>query len=357
MKLLRSKKYLLILICLSFILFEIVIREASYFLKAPETTLLVNNLSEHQLSLANMLLYYSTPTHSSIRTYTLSHNHLSRGSVKSASYTEGFLPFKVRQALLDLINTQTNPSVPLHYFYNYAEDTHYKIVAPTGPLSHVYFIDSTTNKVHTPDTYGIPAQDFYLNHITRKGNVYYLLGDIVGEYKSLLYTLDATTLKVLQQVQFDTSSFAIYKQHSSLNTLGHAFFVMQSGVGHLQPSQLVPNFINLGFTPSYLISNGLNTVAFTLQTGVLNCAQLDGVGNLLMSYKLPLPETYLVPVKAYLQGQFLTLLTFSPNHPIYTNYVLIYDLTTKQLLYCCALQGLSPYIALDFSLLNDSAIF
>lgn len=321
-----------------------------YLSKTPQYTVLINQFETKDFP--NIKLYYATPHQNHIHTYVLTQDGLRPLNVNTASFTEGFLPLKDNKAVLTKINTQIKPIAPLTYFYNYYKDPYYEIVAPSGPLSQIYFIDQVTNQVKVPNTSYLPLPTFYLNHIIRNNDVYYLLGDTVNAYSSELYTLDATTLKVLQHTHFKTSPFTIYKEHSSLNKNGHAFFITKEGLGHIKPSEANVELIPLDFIPSYIISNTHETIAFTLNTSYLKYILLDADGILIHQGQAPLPQEDLHPIKASLQGSYLTLLTFTPTHPFYANYVLIYDITNWQLIYCCGLQDISPYSALDISFIG-----
>lgn len=321
-----------------------------YLFKTPLYTVLINQYESQNFP--NLKLYYATPNQNHICTYTLTKDSLRPVTIDTVSFTEGFLPLKAHHSALTKINTQIKPPTALTYFYNYYKDPYYEIIAPSGPLSQVYFINQVTEQVKVPDTSCLPMAHFYLNHVIRNHDVYYLLGDTINAYSSELYTLDATTLKVLQYTHFETSPFTIYKEHSSLNINGHAFFITKNGLGHIHPAQINGALIPLNFTPSYIVSNNYETIAFTFNTSHLTYALIDVNGLLINQGDIVLPHEHIHPIKALLQGPYLTLLTFNPTHPLYTNYVLIYDITNWHLIYCCALQNLSPYTALDISFIN-----
>lgn len=314
----------------------------------PSLTTFINLLTPDQMNLLDLNLYYSLPNYKHIRCYSLNNDVLTLLPMPFVNYTEGFMPLKKQQSILKTINTQMHLPTPLNYFYNYYEDNDYTIIAPIGQLSQIYFIKHDSHIVKVPMGNIMPAEKFYLNHILRKDNIYYLLGDLIGKYQGICCAIDATTLEVLSYTEFQTSPLTVYKEQSSLNAAGHIFFTVPGGLTHINRSCTSKEFIKLNFTPSYLISQGSQTVALHLNSNALQYAQLNASGPLINSGELLLPENNLSLIKATLQDEFLTLLTFSPAHPSYANYLLIYNLSSKQLVYCCALQRLTPYTALDF---------
>lgn len=347
MQLLHTKKHFLLFIGI----LSILVLTRGFLFCNPHTTPLltplINLLTPKQMELLDINLYYSDQNY--VRCYALKNDHLTLVPTRFASYTEGFMPRKQQQSILQTINTQITPHIPLNYFYNYYKDADYEIIAPIGNLSQIYFIDQATHTVRFPKDTILPLEKFYLNHVVRKNTVYYLLGDIVGEYMGICYIVDAASLQVIDSIQFQTSSLTIYKEQSSLNAEGHIFFTTQEGVIHIDMTHTSKEFIKLDFTPSFLVSQGLQTIALHLNNSNLKYAQLDmSLDRPIASGQLPLPEDNLLLIKATLQNEFLTLLTFSPTHPSYANYLLIYDLSSNQLIYCCALQDSSPYMALDF---------
>lgn len=323
----------------------------------PVLTPFINLLTPEQISLLDLKFYYSLPHPNHVRCYTLKDDALTLLPTHFISYTEGFMSLKRQQSILKCINAQMPLHTPLNYFYNDYADNDYEIVASIGNLSQIYFIDQTTYSVKVPISNAKSFEAFYLNHIVRKGNIYYLLGDLVGDYKGICYTIDAASLKVLDVIKFPTSPFTIYKEQSSLNTEGHIFFTTQEGLIHISPAHATKEFIKLNFTPSYLVSQGSQTVALCLNAATLQYAQLDTWGKTIATGELLLPEDYLLPIKATLEGDFLTLLTYSPSSSAYTNYLLIYNLASRQLIYCCSLQNIRSYIALDFEPIKYNPIY
>lgn len=314
---------------------------------SPFYTVLINDLKETPLCLN---LYYITPNEH-IVTYQLIANTLIPQHTPMIHFTESFLSLSLYHSALKQINKCLIP-IPVHKdFYNYYQDAHYKILIPIGPLSQTYFLDSRNYHVRTANTGTFPLPPFYLNHIRYHKGLYYLLGDTVNAYEGDLYTLDATTLNVLHYTHFRTSPLTIYKQHSALTQDGHAFFILENGLGHIDSSHTLPQTLPLSFTPQYVLADCANVLAFRLTPSTLHYSTLNSQGQLLTTAQLPLPEANLFPVRALLQDSYLTLLTATTNHPIYGNYILVYDLNHQKLIYCCALSHFSPYTLLDITTL------
>lgn len=316
-----------------------------WYKSSPLYTVLINDLGVNSLSLN---LYYTAPNEH-ILTYQLSNDGLMPLHTRMVHFTEGFLPLNSYRSALKQIKKRFPTAPSFGNFYNYYDDVHYEIFIPTGPLSQVYFLDKNTHNIHLVNTTAFPLPHFYLNHICYNQGLYYLLGDTVNAYESDLYTLDATTLNVIRYKHFKTSPFTVYKQHSTLTQDGHAFFIIKNGLGYIPASCTTAETITLPFTPQYILSNTSGVVALTLDSNTLKYTCLNTQGHIITTAQMKLPEENLLPVGALLQDTFLTLLTFTPNHPIYENYILIYDLNSQKLIYCCALSHFPPYSLLDIA--------
>lgn len=354
--------------------------------KVQATTLLCN-LEKYQASLCpEIILYYSTPDQSAIKAYTLcitnENKPISPLHEAFTSYTEGFIPTTLKQKLLTQINLQKHTA--LHYFYNIFEDSSYYTIATIGDLSHCYFISKTDHLVQTPITKDLPLEPFYINHLIQLGHTYYLLGDTVNAHSSHLYTLDCHTLQVTGHYTYQTSDSVIYSYHSALDALGRAYFIAPHGLDYtplsLSYTAMPLQFLPLEFTPSYLTNSGHTTIALSLDGKThLNYAKLTSHSSPLIAPMptlnltassptlasaasiptltqgiLPLPDTSLQLVEAYYEDDLLYLLTLAPQHPLYTNYLLVYDLTTNHLIYCCGLENALPYMPTHFALSRHS---
>lgn len=314
----------------------------------PTGTILLHQAST---TLPSLRLYYTKPYHHSFYSTILMpmSESLHTETTSYVPYTEGFMSQKNYKLLTHTIDFSRPTTC-----YNYFQTTASQVVANLGPLTDTHFI-SQEGIVRTPFTTLNALPNIYPNHLIESLDVYYVLGDIVGEYSAQYAILDKATLEILYNFTFPTSKDVIYPFHSALDIKGNAFFVHENGLCYMTPYDKTLHTLNLDFTPTYLVPHSTSTLALhlTLENDSLSLAQINTELLITKQTTLPLPQNGLSLIRAQSTPDYLVLLTHASSHPYYTHYILMYDLNTDQLIYCYGLHSGENNILLDFSFLED----
>ncbi len=285
-------------------------------------------------------LFYSDIRMRNIQGFKASRSHITPLHSSLQSYTEGFLPSHDVQRILTLVNgfRKTQGKPPLSYFHDYYEDDALIIVSFTGGLENIYVISKTTWEV-SPLRYNEQDNlgEMYVSHIKRIEDVFVLAGGRVSDYSAYIYTIDAFSYTVLTGTNIPTHPSAISDQHYTIDAAGNVLFIGGTSLDILPYASKTPINMPLLLEAQYIFSNVEDSVCLSLGADSLHYVLINSKLEIKKSGTLPLPNTDVLLIDAFIKNKHLYLITFDPSHKLYRNSIALYDLDTNKLIYCLGL--------------------
>lgn len=339
----------------SFCLLLLVVVSFVFFPSSPtiDGAVLLNQLTSKEI--APLDLFYSTIDLQRTEGFRVTTKGLSPLVDSFSSYTEGFITDKKFNETLNAINTyrQTQGLSSISSFYDYYEDPDYIIISLSGGLENIYLINPTTHKVHQPsfeenDNLG----PMYVSHIRRVGNTYLILGGAFNLNRSYVYEMNAQTLRIEKASLIDTHPSAIHKEHYTLDSNGNALFINGQSLLVLPPDTTQAIALPLPFEPHAVFSDDSKVITFSLNTDTADYALFNSDLDRVLTGSLPLPNLGVSLVTAFLKNEILYMITFDNHHPLYKNYIMLYNLETNKPIYCLALKGHADLALLDAALVT-----
>lgn len=320
---------------------------ATTTLKGP---VLIDRLQDKSFHLQ---LIYGNISLSDIKVYDVSPSQFLINDVSYTSFTEGFIPSEKNNKLLEAVNQfrSLHHLNAISYYYDYTETAHYDFLSLSDGLDTLYIINKNTGEVQTPH-FDVPyaSEKQYVYHIKEGTNAIYILTAKSNSYDAYLYRLDKETLSITDSKKIMPSSLAIKRHHYALGTNGTAFFIDQN-------SLLVETFtksyhLPLPFTPTEVYFEDGQLYAFSLSDFFLSYAVLNNNLEIVNTGNLNLPNNHVSLVDALLNGTTLYTITYDTNHPLYRNYLTLYNLSTGEMIYCLALKTSDQLALLDANLIT-----
>lgn len=296
--------------------------------------------------------YYSDPTASRISAFNLTPSLVTPIRETFLSYTEGFIPKAVykryEKSLLAL-----NPSLTSRMPHDIYEDDTFIIFSFTGGLESIYIVNKLTLEVH-PLHYS-PSQDLgvmYVSHIKRLEDKLLILGGEAKANHALIYTINLSNFTVEKSKRLPTHKDAINDKHYTLTEAGDCVFIRGNTLQVYNPFSERTTLIPLTFiaTQVHASDSGfLVTGKPSLEehSESLSYTLFDNSLKVLEEGALLTPSPTFNIVDILLQDHFLYLTTFDPKGSLYLNYFSVYNLSTKEMVYCLGLGDLFPRILLD----------
>lgn len=300
----------------------------------------------------NLPLIYSNITTQHIEVFDVAPATLSLNTLSYTSFTEGFISVEKNNQLLSLINLyrSTQDLEPISYYYNYIETDHYDFVSLSSGLDSLYIINQLTGEVTTPHfTTSNAEEKQYIYHIVETEDAFYILAAKANSYEALWYCIDTSTFNVIAHKSFVPPLSAVKRNQYALDSEGTAYFV---GDHSLYIISLTDSYsIPLSFTPDELYWEHGQLYAFGVSELFLNYVILDCHLQTNASGRVNLPNREVSLVDSFLDNNMLYTITYDVNHPLYRNYLTLYNLDTSQIIYCRALKANHELALLGF--LND----
>lgn len=317
----------------------------------PVSTLLLSTLQPQELT--GLTLIYSDIALERIRAFPLNGEKLTSTSTSYTSYGEGFLPSALHDGYLKKVNSyrKAHRLSAFTNFYNYYEDSERVILCFTGGLENIYVFQKKSQKL-VPLCYA-PQENLgpmYVSHIQPLENSYVLLGGEVNAYASIVYEVAKEHLNILSGYHFETSTRAINHQNYGLTKEGDALYVEEKGLLYFDSKTKSLSHIPLAFSPQFVFNDASTTIALCLNRDLLTYSLLERGASISKPKSLPLPNSHVELIRGVLKGQNLYILYYDSHHPLYKNYLCIYNLSTQKLTYCLALEAYKNLALLDMSL-------
>lgn len=349
-----QKKILVLISLLCFVFLLITGLSLSYNKKASTTInlkgpVLIDYLQGQPF---NLQLIYSDIGLDDIQVYDVTSNQFLANNTPYESYTEGFIPSETNTRLLEKVNqfrSVQNLSA-ISYYYNYIETAHYDFLSLSDGLDTLYIINKLTGEVQTPH-FDVPYASYkqYVYHIEESPNALYILTAKSNSYDAYLYRLDKETLSITDSKEIKPSSLAIRRNQYALSPNGTAFFI---GDNSLLVESLTESYsIPLSFTPTEVYFEDGQLYTLSLSELFLSYTVFNDDLKMVATGELNLPNKQVSLVDALLDDMTLYTITYDATHPLYRNYLTLYNLSTGEMIYCLALKAHS-----DFALLGVNFI-
>lgn len=344
------KKFLMvsIILCLfltiGFCLPSSAISSKSQVVKGP---VLIDKLQNQTFKIQ---LIYSDITSQQIEVFNATPTHFSLENLSYTSFTEGFTSNERHNLLLNAINlyrAEMNLE-PTHYYYNYIETEHYDFVSLSSGLDALYIINRLTGEVSTPSfttPNGLEKQ--YIYHITEGADAIYILSAKANSYEAFWYALDPSNFEVIASKRFFPPTTAVKRNHYALDSQGTGYFVANDSL--LIVSTTDTYSLPLNFTPDEVYYQNDQLYAFSISDLFLSYAVFDQNLRPISSGRVNLPNKEVGLVDSFLDNNILYTITYDGIHPIYRNYLTLYNLNTNEMIYCLALKENHGFALLGLS--------
>lgn len=346
----------------SFVLFN-----RTQFVTSPlaNPSIIINQLPDTSFHL--QMIYGSTDLQN-IQIYDVTPEQFKIHETPYTSFTEGFMPRALNETLLAYVNQFRNLQklAPISYYYHYKETDHYYFLSLSDGLDTLYIIDKHTLKVYTPSLSNSykNTSDEILVHMTEKQYVYdvkesldalYVLTAKANSYAAYLYRFDKQTFTLTDFKKISPSCLAVSPHHYALSSNGTAFFIAEDSI---QVESLTTSYkIPLSYTPTHLYYGEEQLYALGLSNQSLDYTLFDNLLNPLQTGSLSLPNSRVSLISTFLNDALLYTVTYDATHPVYSNYLTLYDLSTGKIVYCMGLKRYSDLALLDVHFINTNAFY
>lgn len=350
-----QKKTLILIILLCFVFLLITGISLSYNKKTSTTTtpkgpVLIDHLQNQSF---NFQLIYSDIGLDNIQVYDVGPNQVSANNTPYESYTEGFIPNETNTRLLEKVNQfrSLHNLSTISYYYNYIETADYDFLSLSDGLDTLYIIDKLSGEVQIPH-FDVPYASYkqYVYHIEEGTNAFYILTAKSNSYDAYLYRLDKETFSITDSKEIRPSSLAIKRNQYALSPNGIAFFI---GDNSLLVESLTKSYsIPLSFTPTEVYFKNGQLYTLSLSELFLSYTVFDNDLKVVATGELNLPNKQVSLIDASLDDMTLYTITYDATHPLYRNYLTLYNLSTNEMLYCLALKTLNKSALLGVNFIH-----
>lgn len=292
----------------------------------------------------DLRLFYSDLTLSQIQTYEVNHQHVTPIDTAYSSYTEGFIEEHKNTQILDAVNHYrlSHNLPPISYYHNYEEANGYGFLSLAEGLDSLYIIRLATHEVFTPSLnvdYALEKQ--YVYHVCYGNHTYYLLTAKANSYEAYWYALSPDDFHIIRSKKLMPPSKATKRNQYALDSEGNAYFVSNNSlfIATKQENITLP----LQFNPEVVFFANDQIYALSASELFLNYAIYDEDFGLIRSGQVNLPNKFVRLVSWTIQDSTLYTITYDSEHPLYRNYITLYDLSSNNILYCQALKDPSSH--------------
>ena len=292
----------------------------------------------------DLRLLYSDLTLSQIQTYEANQEQITPLDTAYSSYTEGFIEESKNTQLLNAVNTyRLSQNLPaISYYHNYEESNGYGFLSLAEGLDSLYIINLSTDEVTTPsfDTdYALEKQ--YVYHVCFGDHTYYLLTAKANSYEAYWYALSPKDFHITRAKKLTPPSKATKRNQYALDSEGNAYFVSNNSLFIATPQENIN--LPLQFNPEVVFYANDQIYTLSVSELFLNYAIYDEDFGLVRSGQVNLPNKFVRLVSWYIQDTTLYTITYDSQHPLYRNYITLYDLNGNNILYCQALREPSSH--------------
>lgn len=285
----------------------------------------------------NVQLFYGNIASSQVEAYTISPDQLTCEQTPYISFSEGFIETSKNEKLLEAINRyRVNQGLEcITSYYNYQELEGYGFLSLTDGLGTLYRIDLSTYEVLCPTfNQSIDTTNQCIYHITADSDHYYVLAKQNNANKVILYAINKDTFSLCTMQNITTPSSARYKQHFALDQKGNLYFIEEDHVVVTDAHHTT--YLPLTFEPEMLYATDQKIYALSTSNLFLDYATFNDKELILEFGQVNLPNKFVSLVSLKIQDNILYTLTSDTLHPLYHNYLTLYDLNMNHMLYCLA---------------------
>lgn len=268
------------------------------------------------------------------------------------SYPESFIPQEKSRQILALINDYRlqNNLPSLTTYTHYLEAADYGFVTTSDNLEELYIFDTHTQQVCQTflDTeYALHPQQIY--HISKNEDTIYLLTFNAESNSAYWYALDCHSLKLIKSQPIFLNSQQAQKEDFALDSKGQIFLLNGDATITVQNEQGTSKLM-LDFIPECVFYSDNKLYAFCTSDLFLNYAIFDAELSSLSTGQTNLPNQMVSLLNCQLNNDYLYTITVDEQHPIYRHYITVYDINTKEIIYCLGLRDNQNYTLLGSSI-------
>lgn len=306
-------------------------------MKTIKGPVLIDRLEEENFKID---LFYSDLALAQIKPYEVTGSTIKAVNTHYTSYTEGIIESNKNALLLKAVNRYRafEGLEPITYYHNYIELDGYGFLSLTDGLTTLYIIDLSTYEVTCPSfdsSYALDSQ--YIYHITEGEDAYYILSAEANGYKAYWYALSKDHFDILASKKLSPPTKAVESHHYALDSNGNAYFVGNNSLLIITPEEAInlpldfnPEIVYYANNQIYILKTSelfLNYAIYNLDIGVTQTGQVN------------LPNKFVSLISYDIHGSILYTITHDKDHPIYRNYITLYNLETNNIIYCLALKS------------------
>ena len=298
---------------------------------------LVNNLSNSDFDF-KLELFFSNET--GVRAFSIDKTHITEQGSDFLRYNHGVLPSDKYELFLHNINEyrKEHDLSPITSFDNYFETDDYEFVSTNKGLDELYIFNKITEELMVPD-YNLSYADYaqYVYHVTEGKDDIYLLTSNVKSHQTYWYMLNKSTLKITGSKQLHRSASS--PTDCAMDNDGVAYFV-NSGVKSISvvPTIQKPYTIELVFLPDAVKYDNQTLYTYSSSDLFFTISAFDKDLKPLFTKNVNLPNQEATLIDIALEGNILYTATNDDLHPIYQNYITVYDLNSEKMIFCRSLK-------------------
>jgi len=324
-------------------------QEKNTMIELPKSTLLIN--TQHQ-DLPPIQLFYGDISDEVLHAVHYSSNTFTLDPTSYNMSCGSFIETSQYEAILSAVNgfRSCQDLMAITDFDHYEAHNGYGFLSLENGIGTLYIIDLSNYEVFTCE---LPA----ISDNTSSESIYHVAPNDEG-YTILAYEPDTHTVNIYE---IDDEHFTIKKERHlippalfespkqcAIDPMGHIYFTSSNELLILSPTET--RRLPLSFDPEYVFFDDDQIYVLASSDFFLYYAVFDEHFTLLKEGQANLPNKQVTLTHSFLRNGHLYTITRDDLHPNFRNYITVYDLSTKEIIYCLALKTSKDHLLLAANL-------
>lgn len=311
----------------------------------PKGVTLINHLEDMPLS---MKLLYGDISKETLHLFDLSPSGFSLQDQHYTSYEGGYIDAEKDCLLLQAVNHYRHrmnlEMITSFDFYTEIEGTGF--LGLSEGLDTLYRIDLQSLAVTCPSYTECPAPKTAIFSCMTKGpSAYYLLMLSLEDRTAYWYALDLEDFSVLSCKPITLTDKVTSPKQCALDAAGNLYLVGHYELLMYTQDSVLP--LSLSFDPDEVRFEDGKIYTFSLSDLFLSYAIYNDALEVMGSGQANLPNKKVQVTSIHLKDDYLYTISHDEMHPLYRDYITVYQAAHHQIIYCLALKDLAGTILLD----------
>lgn len=312
-------------------------------LEVPKSTVLISDLRGINPS---MKLYYGDVSSAILNGFDLHGDIFSPDHESYNACLNTLIPTAQYNAILQAISgcRLSTGLAAISSFDHYIAYDGYGFVTLSEGIDAFYIVDLSNYEVTPCKTEDFGSTEV-LYHITSSESGYYILTYEQTHHTTCLYTLDVDSGVLTPYRHIVPPASFKAQDQCALDSFGNVYFASSSEV--LVVASDGPHHLPLAFNPDKILFEDNKLFAVSFSDLFMNYTVFDDQFRTLASGQANLPNKKVSLTKAFMKDQYLYTICQDDCHPVYRHYITLYDINTREIIYCLAIKMDKDTVLLD----------